>query len=101
MPSTAARNRSSTRRGYRALAVGVRRESGYDPTMLPGQSMGQRRARDVAAAARRLARARPEVRFPRWYLRRWHFLPEGYLSDRSVLLYERAVRAFYNAGMEP
>ncbi len=48
--------------------------------------------RDAAAAPR----ADPAVGYPRWYLHRWHFLPEGYLSRRSVVRYERVVRRLYN-----
>lgn len=68
--------------------------------MLPGQAMEDRRAAQVAAAARRAALARPHIPYPRWYLRRWHFLPEGYLSHRSVRLYEHVIRSLYNAGSE-
>lgn len=42
----------------------------------------------------------PVVRYPRWYLQRWHFLPEGYLSPRSASAYEGLVRRVYNAGLE-
>ena len=42
----------------------------------------------------------PVVRYPRWYLQRWHFLPEGYLSRRSAGGYERIIRPFYNAYQE-
>lgn len=38
--------------------------------------------------------------YPRWYLRRWHYLPEGYLSRRSAALYEALVPRAYNAGRE-
>ena len=40
------------------------------------------------------------VRYPSWYLQRWHFLPEGYLSRRSAGGYEGVVRRVYNAGRE-
>lgn len=33
--------------------------------------------------------------YPRWYLHRWHFLPEGYLSRRGVSGYETAIRRLY------
>ena len=39
-------------------------------------------------------------RYPRWYLRRWHYLPEGYLSRRSAALYEAFVPRAYNTGRE-
>jgi len=38
--------------------------------------------------------------YPRWYLHRWHFLPEGYLSRRGAAGYERVIRNLYNAGQE-
>jgi SAM-dependent methyltransferase len=50
-----------------------------------------------AAAARA---ADPSVAYPGWYLQRWHFLPEGYLSTRSVRLYERFISRLYHAGRE-
>jgi ubiquinone/menaquinone biosynthesis C-methylase UbiE len=40
------------------------------------------------------------VEYPTWYLQRWHFLPEGYLSRRSISLYERLIRRIYNVGLE-
>ena len=52
--------------------------------------------RDAAAAPR----ANPAVGYPRWYLHRWHFLPEGYLSRRSVARYESVVRRLYNVLQE-
>lgn len=39
-------------------------------------------------------------RYPRWYLRQWHYLPEGYLSRRSTALYEAMVPKLYNLGRE-
>jgi ubiquinone/menaquinone biosynthesis C-methylase UbiE len=44
--------------------------------------------------------ASPGVRYPRWYVHRWHFLPEGYLSRRSAALYDAIIRRIYNAGSE-
>jgi SAM-dependent methyltransferase len=44
--------------------------------------------------------ADPGVEYPEWYFRRWHFLPEGYLSERGVLLYDRLIRPIYWAGSE-
>lgn len=38
--------------------------------------------------------------YPTWYLRRWHRLPEGYLSRRSAALYEALIPRVYNAGRE-
>ena len=44
--------------------------------------------------------ADPTERYPHWYLHRWHFLPEGYLSQRSVGIYQRLVPKLYYAGQE-
>ena len=40
------------------------------------------------------------VHYPGWYLRHWHFLPEGYLSRRSAAGYDRVIRNVYNAWSE-
>lgn len=40
------------------------------------------------------------VDYPRWYLHRWHFLPEGYLSRRSATLYDALIRRVYNVASE-
>ncbi|MBI2765306.1 MAG: class I SAM-dependent methyltransferase [Chloroflexi bacterium] len=37
------------------------------------------------------------IGYPAWYLRRWHFLPEGYLSRRSVAGYDACIRRVYSA----
>ncbi|HET7737557.1 MAG TPA: class I SAM-dependent methyltransferase [Tepidiformaceae bacterium] len=52
------------------------------------------------AEARAARMARERTAYPRWYLKRWHYLPEGYLSRRSIARYERGVRWLYNAGRE-
>ena len=44
--------------------------------------------------------AEPAVAYPSWYVRRWHFLPEGYLSRRSVAAYDAMVRNVYNVAAE-
>lgn len=44
--------------------------------------------------------AREGVTYPDWYLQRWHFLPEGYLSRRSVAGYEALIRNVYNMASE-
>lgn len=44
--------------------------------------------------------ARDGVAYPGWYLQRWHFLPEGYLSRRSVAAYEAGIRNLYNVASE-
>ncbi len=40
------------------------------------------------------------VTYPRWYLHRWHFLPEGYLSRRSAGIYDALIRRVYNVASE-
>lgn len=40
------------------------------------------------------------VELPLWYFRRWHFLPEGYLSERSAAWYDRVIRPVYWFGSE-
>lgn len=57
-------------------------------------------ARRCIAAAARSPRSNPRIAYPRWYLQRWHFLPEGYLSRRSAAGYEKVVRTVYNAARE-
>lgn len=52
----------------------------------------------TAAAASPLGDA--AVRYPAWYLRHWHFLPEGYLSRRSAAGYDTVIRNVYNACSE-
>ena len=67
------------------------------PEMWLQMMPGGKAAKLVEAALRHPA-AEPGVRYPAWYLRRWHFLPEGYLSDRCVVLYDRVVRPVYWTG---
>ena len=50
--------------------------------------------------AYRAPAAVPGIHYPDWYLHRWHGLPEGYLSARSVLLYDRYIRRLYFAMSE-
>ena len=38
--------------------------------------------------------------YPAWYVRRWHFLPDGYLSRWCAAAYDRLVRPLYNQGIE-
>jgi ubiquinone/menaquinone biosynthesis C-methylase UbiE len=40
------------------------------------------------------------IEYPEWYLHRWHFLPEGYLSRRSAALYDTVIRRVYNLASE-
>jgi SAM-dependent methyltransferase len=51
----------------------------------------------VLAAARESAMADPSVVYPRWYLRRLHRMPEGYLSAGAPGRYERTIERLYNA----
>ncbi|MGH2609878.1 MAG: class I SAM-dependent methyltransferase [Tepidiformaceae bacterium] len=44
--------------------------------------------------------ADPTTAYPAWYLHRWHFLPEGYLSRRSVTAYDAVIRRIYNLASE-
>ena len=57
-------------------------------------------ARRCAANALVHPLASPSVSYERWYLRRWHCLPEGYLSGRSVRMYDRFIRRLYSLGRE-
>src|SRR5512141_406121 len=57
-------------------------------------------ARRCIAEALQSPHADPEVLYPRWYLQRWHFLPEGYLSRRSIAAYETLIRRLYNVTRE-
>ncbi|MBE0608003.1 MAG: class I SAM-dependent methyltransferase [Dehalococcoidia bacterium] len=58
------------------------------------------RALELIRRARQSPQSDPEMAYPRWYLHRWHFLPEGYLSRRGAAGYERVIRNLYNAGQE-
>ncbi len=58
------------------------------------------RAAELVDAARAAPLSDPEVAYPKWYLHRWHCLPEGYLSRRSAAGYDRVVRNVYNAFSE-
>lgn len=58
------------------------------------------RAQRCIAEAARSPRSNPRITYPRWYLQRWHFLPEGYLSRRSAAGYETIIRRLYNLGHE-
>lgn len=57
-------------------------------------------ARRCIAEAARSPRSNPRIAYPRWYLQRWHFLPEGYLSRRSAAAYEAVIRRLYNITRE-
>ncbi len=58
------------------------------------------RARQLVAAAAKTPASDPKISYPAWYLRRWHFLPEGYLSRRSAAGYDNVIRNVYNLGRE-
>lgn len=64
------------------------------------QRMHPSRARRCLDEARKSPLSNPVVRYPRWYLQRWHFLPEGYLSRRSAAGYDQIIRPVYNAFQE-
>jgi|GEM_PF-3034767 len=58
------------------------------------------RAQRLIAAAGSSPASDPRVRYPSWYLHRWHFLPEGYLSRRCAAGYDHLIRHVYNQGVE-
>ncbi|MGE0598292.1 MAG: class I SAM-dependent methyltransferase [Dehalococcoidia bacterium] len=62
--------------------------------------MPARQADELVAAASRFPTSDPRVEYPAWYLHRWHFLPEGYLSRRSAAGYDFIIRHVYNQGLE-
>jgi ubiquinone/menaquinone biosynthesis C-methylase UbiE len=62
--------------------------------------MPRSRANELIAAASRFPTSDPKVSYPSWYLHRWHFLPEGYLSRRSAAGYDHVVRHVYNQALE-
>jgi ubiquinone/menaquinone biosynthesis C-methylase UbiE len=58
------------------------------------------RAKQLVAAAAKAPTSDPRVSYPAWYLHRWHFLPEGYLSRRSAAGYDHLIRNLYNVWLE-
>ena len=58
------------------------------------------RAKELIASAGSTATSDPRVTYPSWYLHRWHFLPEGYLSRRCAAGYDHVIRRVYNQGFE-
>ncbi len=64
------------------------------------QEMPERQAEALRQAVAGHVHGDGEVAYPAWYFRRWHFLPEGYLSERSVRLYDWLIRPVYWAGSE-
>ena len=59
--------------------------------MLPIKRISPARSARHVLAAAKLPLANREVDYPEWYLHRWHFLPEGYLSRRSAAAYEHLI----------
>ena len=64
------------------------------------KSLPDARAEELVAAAADAPTSDPHVDYPSWYLHRWHFLPEGYLSRRSAAGYDHVIRNVYNQLME-
>lgn len=64
------------------------------------QEMPADQATRLRAAAITAPWSDPAVEYPDWYMHRWHFLPEGYLSRRSAAGYDRAIRNVYYAMSE-
>ena len=54
------------------------------------------RADELIERANGIPLSNPRVDYPRWYLHRWHFLPEGYLSRRSAAGYDHVIRRVYS-----
>ena len=64
------------------------------------QRLDPARGRRLATKAGCAPGASAAITYPDWYLQRWHFLPEGYLSERSMRWYDSAIRPLYTAGLE-
>jgi ubiquinone/menaquinone biosynthesis C-methylase UbiE len=64
------------------------------------KQLDETRARQLVARAAKSPLNNPFVEYPAWYLQRWHFLPEGYLSSRGAAGYDLLVRNLYNAFQE-
>lgn len=58
------------------------------------------RKEQLVAEAALLPTSDARVTYPPWYLHRWHFLPDGYLSRSSAALYDHIVRRVYYQGLE-
>ena len=59
------------------------------------KTMSPEQVRRALAEAEASPLAASDVVYPGWYLHRWHFLPEGYLSRRGVAGYETLIRRLY------
>lgn len=64
------------------------------------KKLDESRARQLVARAAKSPLNNPFVEYPAWYLQRWHFLPEGYLSPRGAAGYDLFVRNLYNVFQE-
>lgn len=53
----------------------------------------------LLARARSAPAAMAGVDYPDWYLRRWHFHPDGYLSAAGAGWYEQVIHRLYNVGV--
>lgn len=85
---------------YAGAARGARATGGgYDRWKVFKHIPGPR-ARELIERASQSPRSEPSTSYPAWYLHRWHFLPEGYLSRRSAAGYEWLIRNLYNTGVE-
>lgn len=60
------------------------------------QDMPENQARKLRLTSASAPMSDPAVDYPDWYMHRWHFLPEGYLSERSAAGYDRVIRNVYN-----
>ncbi len=68
--------------------------------MLPMKRIPATRLNTLLAAASASEYADPSVHYPDWYLHRWHFLPDGYLTARGAHQYDRFIRPLYHAASE-
>ena len=67
----------------------------YHPRVLPFKKFSPARAEQLVSEAALHPSAQPGVDYPEWYLHRWHLLPDGYFSRRSIRLYEAAITRLY------
>ncbi|MCC7362976.1 MAG: class I SAM-dependent methyltransferase [Dehalococcoidia bacterium] len=65
--------------------------------MLPIKRFSPRRRLQLLYGAAGSEFAVEGVEYPEWYLHRWHLLPEGYLSRRSIAGYEAVITRLYNS----
>lgn len=67
---------------------------GYPP-------IGEGRRETLLARAHAAPEAEAGVEYPDWYLKQWHFHPDGYLSTAGARWYERVIHRLYNVGLAP